>query len=149
MANYKQELWSISNIPKNIEIAYITADFNKNYTDQLEEITSNFLSEQHFRNITSYRVPGALEIPGMLKRVLELKKYDLVYCFGVVIRWETSHYDIVCNESARGFMNLSVTYETPIIFGVLTCENTKQVEARINNSLAISGLNLLSQSLNV
>jgi 6,7-dimethyl-8-ribityllumazine synthase len=42
-----------------------------------------------------------LEIPAMLKRVLKKEDYDLVYCFGVVIRGETTHYETVCSESAR------------------------------------------------
>jgi len=149
MSDYQSELKNISNIPKNIEIAIIQADFNKHYTDKLSEVSTQYLENQHFRKITKYSIPGALEIPAMLKRVLELGKYDLIYCFWVVIRWETSHYDIVCNESARWFMDISLRYETPMIFWVLTCENTKQVEARINNNLAISWLNLLSESLNV
>lgn len=143
------ELKKISNIPKNIKIAFITADFNKSHTKQLQEISQEFLEEQHFRNIIKYSVPGALEIPAMLQRIIGKWSYDLIYCFWVVIRWETSHYDIVCNESARGCMNVSLKYDTPIIFWVLTCENKKQVEERINNWLAIAGLNLLSQCLDV
>jgi len=50
----------------------------------------------------------------------------------VVIRGETPHFDYVCNETARGVMNLNTMYETPVIFGLLTCNNDKQVEERIN-----------------
>lgn len=71
MADYKQEVGDISNIPKNINIAFITGDFNKKYTDKLEEITESVLQEHHFRNITKYRVPGAFEIPGMIERIME------------------------------------------------------------------------------
>mgnify|MGYP000977298027 CR=1 FL=1 len=149
MAEYTQELKNISNIPKNIHIAFITADFNNQYTDQMEEITSDVLEENHFRNITRYRVPGAFEIPGMIERVMENGTFDLIYCFGVVIRGATTHYDYVCNETARGIMDATRKYKTPIIFGLLTCENSKQVEERINRNLAISGLNLLSATLNI
>jgi len=142
-------LKNISNIPKNIEIAFITADFNSEYTTKLEEATEILLENEHFRKITKYRVPGALEIPAMLKRILEKKDFDLIYCFWVVIRWETSHYDIVCNESARGVMDMTLVSETPIIFWILTCENTAQVEARINEHLWVAGLNLLSQCIDV
>lgn len=149
MSENTSELKNISNIPKNIEIAFITADFNSEYTNALEGITTELLEESHFRNITKYRVPGALEIPAMLQRVLKKWTYDLIYCFGVVIRGETSHYDIVCNESARWVMNITLTNDTPIIFGVLTCENTKQVEERINKHLWVAGLNLLSTCIDV
>lgn len=145
MAHYTQELRNISHIPKNIRVAFITADFNSQFTDKLETITEEVLKEQHFRSITKYRVPGAFEIPAMLERVIAKWEVDLIYCFWVVIRGATTHYDYVCNETARGIMEASVWHkETPIIFGLLTCENEKQVEERINQNLAISGLNLLA-----
>lgn len=149
MADYTQKLNSISNIPKNIKVAFITADFNSVYTNRLEDVTQNVLEENHFRDISKFRVPGAFEIPGMIERIMKHWNYDLVYCFWVVIRWATSHYDYVCNETARWIMNATVKYSTPIIFGLLTCENKEQVEERINLNLAISGLNLLSASLDV
>lgn len=149
MADYTQQLRNISNIPKNIDIAFITADFNSEFTDKMEEVAEKVLQEQHFRNITKYRVPGAFEIPGMIERIMEKWSFDLIYCFGVVIRGATTHYDYVCNETARGIMDATRKYKTPIIFGLLTCENKKQVEERINENLAISGLNLLSSSLDI
>jgi 6,7-dimethyl-8-ribityllumazine synthase len=63
----------------------------------------------------------------------------------VVIRWETPHFDYVCNETARGVMNLNTMYETPVIFWLLTCNNDEQVKARINAWFAVSGLNLLAE----
>lgn len=149
MADYTQELREISNVPKNINIAFITGDFNKKYTDEMEEVTQQFLLENHFRNITKYRVPWAFEIPGMIERIMEKWTFDLIYCFWVVIRGATTHYDYVCNETARGIMDATRKYSTPIIFWILTCENEKQVQERINNNLAISWLNLLSTSLNI
>ena len=149
MADYKQELGDIKNIPKNIDVAFITADFNSEYTNALEKETEELLQENHFRNIKKFRVPGAFEIPGMIERLLEKHSFELIYCFGVVIRGETTHYDYVCNETARWIMDASVRHRTPIIFGVLTCENTTQVQARINKNIAISGLNLLATTLDI
>lgn len=149
MAEYKQELGSIAHIPKNIEVAFITADFNSQYTDKMEQVGQEFLESQHFRNITKFRVPGAFEIPGMIERIMEKWTYDLIYCFGVVVRWATTHYDYVCNETARGIMDATRKHKTPIIFGILTCEDTKQVEERINENLAISWLNLLESTLSI
>ncbi len=149
MAEYTQELGNISNIPKNIDVAFITADFNNQYTDKMEEVAEELLHENHFRNIKKFRVPGAFEIPAMIERIMEKWTYDLIYCFGVVVRGSTTHYDYVCNETARGIMDASRKYPTPIIFGLLTCENFAQVEERINSNLAISGLNLLSTTLDI
>lgn len=149
MAEFTQKLNNISHIPKNINVAFITADFNSQYTDRMEDIAQEVLEKNHFRKITKYRVPGAFEIPGMVERIMEKGTYDLIYCFWVVIRGATTHYDYVCNETARGIMDATRAYRTPIIFGLLTCENKQQVEERINENLAISGLNLLASSLEV
>jgi len=149
MSQYTQEQKNTWNIPKNIKIAFITSEFHKNYTEKMEEITEKYLEENHFRDIEKYYVPGAFEIPGMIGRLIDEKPFDLIYCFGVVIRWATSHYDYVCSETARGIMNMTLTHRTPIVFWLLTCETEKQVEERVNTNLAISGLNLLSETLKI
>lgn len=66
-------------------------------------------------------------------------------CFGVVVRGDTPHFDYVCGECARGIMNMTLEYSTPIIFGLLTCNDFDQVKARISESYAIAGLNLLAE----
>lgn len=115
----------------------------------MEEVAEKYLAENHFREIEKFYVPGAFEIPGMLARVIQEKPFDLIYCFGVVIRGDTNHYDYVCGEASRGIMDMTMKHKTPIIFGLLTCDTKKQVEERINNHLAISGLNLLSETLKI
>jgi 6,7-dimethyl-8-ribityllumazine synthase len=79
----------------------------------------------------------------MLVRCIQADKYDVIYTFAVIIRGATDHHTFVAKETARGIMDATLNYDTPVVFGVLTCENTAQVEERINNHIAISGLNLL------
>ena len=147
MSDYNIEPRNITAIPKNIEIAFITADFNKEYTSEMEQVAEDYLHKNYFKNISKFYVPGAFEIPAMLERILKDKKFDLIYCFGVVIRWGTTHYDMVAWESARGITDVSLKYKTPIINAILTCENQTQVEERINTNTTVSGLNLLSEVL--
>jgi 6,7-dimethyl-8-ribityllumazine synthase len=76
-------------------------------------------------------VPGALEIPAAIAMALKGgKPYDGYVALGCVIRGETSHYDTVANESARGLMDLSVAFAVPIGNGILTVENEAQAWAR-------------------
>lgn len=77
-------------------------------------------------------VPGALEIPAALLFAVEnnLKTYDCFVVLGCVIRGETSHYDIVCNESARGLYNLALQYSLALGNGILTVENEEQAIER-------------------
>jgi 6,7-dimethyl-8-ribityllumazine synthase len=147
MSNYKQVLSEINLDRKNTNIVFITWEFNKRYTDEMEDKNEKFLRKNGFENIKKYRVPWALEIPAFLKRIAQKGETNLVLIFWVVIRWETTHYDIVSNESARAIMDLSVEYanELAIINWILTCENELQVRARVDVSetYSISWLNLL------
>lgn len=73
-------------------------------------------------------VPGALEIPGAI--ALAAGKFDGFVALGCVIRGETTHYEIVSNESARGLMDLTVRERLAIGNGILTCENEDQAWER-------------------
>ena len=76
-------------------------------------------------------VPGALEIPAAIAMALKGgKPYDGYVALGCVIRGETTHYDTVATESARGLMDLSVAFAVPIGNGILTVENEAQAWAR-------------------
>lgn len=81
MSHYKITLNDISHINKNIKIGVVTADFNKHYTDALEEKNVSFLKAQGFEKIKTFRVPGAFEIPAFTKKLLKTEKYDLVLTF--------------------------------------------------------------------
>jgi 6,7-dimethyl-8-ribityllumazine synthase len=76
-------------------------------------------------------VPGALEIPGVIAMASKgSKHFDGYVALGCVIRGETSHYETVCNESARGLMDLSLAGELAIGNGIITVENENQAWAR-------------------
>ena len=72
-------------------------------------------------------VPGALEVPGAI--AMAAKRYDGFVALGCVLRGETSHYDIVANESARGIMDLTMK-GVCVGNGILTCETEAQAWAR-------------------
>jgi len=81
-------------------------------------------------------VPGAFEIPAAL-RIAMLggeagggQKYDAYIALGCVIRGETTHYEHICTESARGLMELGVRHGIALGYGILTCENGEQAWAR-------------------
>jgi 6,7-dimethyl-8-ribityllumazine synthase len=76
-------------------------------------------------------VPGALEIPAAIAMALKGKTtYDGYVALGCVIRGETTHYETVANESARGLMDLSVAFAVPVGNAILTVENEAQAWAR-------------------
>lgn len=79
-------------------------------------------------------VPGVLEVPVAIKYAAQSGDYDGYVALGVVIRGETTHYDIVCNESARGLMELGIKDGLAIGNGVQTVENAEQAWARCKMS---------------
>jgi 6,7-dimethyl-8-ribityllumazine synthase len=149
MSHYKSQVHSLADVDTSLPIAIVTGEFNHHYTSQLEDATRACLEEYGFTGIDAFMVPGAFEIPGMVARLLDTERYALIIALGVVVRGDTPHFDYVCGESARGLMDLSMTYDTPIINGILTCNTDSQVEERIGNQYAVAGLNLLATVLTI
>ncbi len=77
------------------------------------------------RNITSQTVPGSYELSLGAQWMAERSDIDAVICLGCVIQGETRHFDFICDAVAHGITNVSLKYNKPVIFGVLT-PNTHQ-----------------------
>jgi 6,7-dimethyl-8-ribityllumazine synthase len=75
-------------------------------------------------------VPGAFEIPLAAQALARSRGVDAVVCLGCVIRGETSHYEFVAGECARGIRRVGLETGVPVMFGVLTTEDVAQAEAR-------------------
>lgn len=82
-----------------------------------------------------FAVPGAFEIPAAVSFAIASGRYDGYVALGCVIRGETSHYDYVCGESARGLQDLALRHNAAIGYGILTVEDEEQawVRARVND----------------
>jgi 6,7-dimethyl-8-ribityllumazine synthase len=78
-----------------------------------------------------FDVPGAFELPMAAKICAEAGLYKGIACVGAVIRGETSHYDYVCTEAARGIQDVQLTTGVPCGFGVLTVDTYEQALARL------------------
>jgi 6,7-dimethyl-8-ribityllumazine synthase len=75
-------------------------------------------------------VPGAWELPVAARWLLASERYDGLVAVGAVIRGETAHFDYIAGEASRGLAAVSADAETPIGFGVLTCDTDQQAEER-------------------
>ncbi len=109
---------------KKLKVGVVTARFNSEITEKLEEGALSLLEENDVE-ILNVKVPGAVEIPLACQSLLDAG-CDGVVALGAVIRGETSHYDYVCNSVERGVTQLMLEYKKPIGFGVLTTENDEQ-----------------------
>jgi|SRR5436190_11871421 len=75
-------------------------------------------------------VPGAWELPSAVRRLLATDRYDALVALGAVVRGDTPHFDYVAGEASRGLADAGAAFETPIGFGLLTCDTMAQAEAR-------------------
>src|ERR1700726_4948779 len=78
------------------------------------------------KDVDVVHVPGAFELPLTSKKLAMTGRYDALVAIGCVIRGETSHYDYVCSETARGLQLAQMDSGVPIMFCVLTCETLEQ-----------------------
>jgi len=76
------------------------------------------------------RVPGAFELPLAARWIARRGGADAIIALGAVIRGDTPHFDYVCAEAARGIQAAAVGADIPVIFGVLTCDDPAQADAR-------------------
>lgn len=90
-------------------------------------------------NITVAWVPGAFEIPLAAQKMAQSGKYDAIICCGAVIRGDTSHYDLVCNEAAKGIAQVQLATGVPVMFGIITTENIEQAIARAGSKAGNKG----------
>ncbi|CAA9237500.1 MAG: 6,7-dimethyl-8-ribityllumazine synthase [uncultured Acidimicrobiales bacterium] len=115
-----------------MRIAVLCARFNDLITNRLLDGARRGLGEAGVADadVTVAWVPGAFELPFAAKAHAESGRFDAVIVLGAVIRGETTHYDIVGGECARGVQDVQLATGVPVLFGVLTTEDLPQALAR-------------------
>ena len=115
-----------------LRIAVVTARFNDFITDRLQAGALDCLKRHGVAEdaVDTVAVPGAFELPLAALTLAETGRYHAVICLGAVIRGDTTHYDYVCNEAAKGIAAAGLKTGIPVIFGVVTTENTEQAISR-------------------
>jgi 6,7-dimethyl-8-ribityllumazine synthase len=123
-----------SKIPsaKGMKVAIVVSEWNPEITEALYNGAVKTLKENDCKakNISRVNVPGSFELPSAAQFVAERKKVDVIICIGCVIQGETRHFDFICEAVANGIVNVSLKYNLPVIFGVLTTNNMAQAKAR-------------------
>lgn len=90
-------------------------------------------------DITLVWVPGAFELPLAAMKLAQSGKYSAIVCLGAVIRGSTSHYELVCNEAAKGIAQVGLKTGVPVTFGVVTTENIEQAIERAGTKAGNKG----------
>jgi 6,7-dimethyl-8-ribityllumazine synthase len=125
-----------------LRFAVVVSRFNNLITERLLRGAIDALEKSGAAktDIEIVEVPGAFELPLAAKKLAEKGEYDALIAIGCVIRGETSHYDYVCSETARGLQLAQMDTGVPIIFCVLTCETQEQAMARAGGAHGNKGL---------
>lgn len=114
------------------KLAIIASRFNELIGDRLIDGALDAIRRTGgaVEDVELFRCPGALEIPGLLRRVVDSGRFDAVICLGVVIRGATPHFDLVVNQAVGGIMRVAGEGRVPIACGVLACETIEQALER-------------------
>ncbi len=119
-------------IAKGFRFAIVVSRFNSFITDKLLEGALDALKRHGAEDnmISIYRVPGSFEIPLVAKGLAKKKDIDGIICLGTVIKGATPHFHYIASEVAKGIAQVSLEYEKPISFGIITSENIEQAIER-------------------
>lgn len=126
---------------QNKHIGIIVSRFNQFITEKLvagaiDALTRSGLTET---DIEIIHVPGAFEIPLVAQKALLSRRFDALICLGTVIRGETPHFDYVANEVSKGIAQISLAHNTPVMYGIITADNTDQAIERAGNKMGNKG----------
>ena len=140
-------------VSRDIKVGIVAARFNEFITSKLLSGSMDGLIRHEVaqEDVEVAWVPGAFEIPLIAQKMAESGKYDAVICLGAVIRGATSHYDLVCNEAAKGVAQVGLKTGVPVLFGVVTTDTIEQAGTKAGNkgydcaTSAIEMVNLIRQ----
>jgi 6,7-dimethyl-8-ribityllumazine synthase len=117
---------------KGMRFGIVLSEWNHEITGSLfdgavKKLVDNGVSKD---DIIITTVPGSFELTLGSQFLCEDKTIDAVIALGCVIQGETRHFDFICDAVAHGITNVSLKYNKPVIFGVLTPNNMEQAKDR-------------------
>lgn len=115
-----------------LRFGIVVSQFNSFITDRLLAGALEALQRAGAgeKQIQIVRVPGSFEIPIAAKKLAETRRFDSLICIGCILRGETSHYDYIASEAARGIQLAQLDTGVPMAFCVLTCDTLEQAVDR-------------------
>ncbi|MCX6154489.1 MAG: 6,7-dimethyl-8-ribityllumazine synthase [Candidatus Kapabacteria bacterium] len=114
------------------KIAIVYTRWNQFVSDKLLDGAVDCLHRYNFNDddITVFHCPGGFEIPIVVQKIAQTKKYHAVIALGAVIRGATPHFDYIAAEVTKGLAKINLDTGIPCIYGVLTTDNIEQAIER-------------------
>jgi len=125
-----------------LRFGVVVARFNSFVTQHLLEGARDTLVRHGAsdNDVTVVHVPGSFEIPLVCQKLAESGQFDAIIALGAVIRGATNHYDLVCNQVAKGVHEVSMSAGLPVIFGVITTDSIEQAIERSGTKAGNKGV---------
>jgi len=126
---------------RGARIALLVARFNSFVVESLLSGAIDTLKRHgaEDRDLQIVRVPGAYEMPIAAKRLASSQRYEAIVALGAVIRGGTPHFEYVAGECTKGLAQISLQYDIPIAFGVLTVDSIEQAIERAGTKAGNKG----------
>ncbi len=126
---------------KGGKFCIVASRFNSFIVDQLQAGAIDTLIRHgaDAADIHLVKAPGAYELPMVVQRVAAAKKYHAIIAIGAVIRGGTPHFEYVAGECVKGLANVSLKYDVPVSFGVLTVDTIEQAIERAGTKAGNKG----------
>ena len=115
---------------QGLRVGVVQARFNEGITNELYAACADELKNCGVTDITHVQVPGALEVPVAMQAMAASGRFDALVALGCVIRGETYHFELVCNESAAGVTRVALDHRIAVANAILTTENLSQAVSR-------------------
>jgi 6,7-dimethyl-8-ribityllumazine synthase len=128
-------------VVRDARIALLVSRFNGFVVDSLLAGALDVLRRHGAdeRDLQIVKVPGAYEMPLAAQRLAETKHFDAIIALGAVIRGGTPHFEYVAGECTRGLATVSLKYDLPVAFGVLTVDTIEQAIERAGTKAGNKG----------
>ncbi|MBQ7571674.1 MAG: 6,7-dimethyl-8-ribityllumazine synthase [Bacteroidaceae bacterium] len=126
---------------EGMKFGIVVSEWNSDITGALFEGARNTLLHHgaHEADITTLTVPGSFELVYGAARMIKSGRFDAVIAIGCVIRGDTPHFDYICQGATQGLAQLNAEGNTPVIYGLLTCNDMEQAEMRAGGMLGNKG----------
>ena len=128
-------------VARDARIAIVAARFNDFVVERLVQGALDALLRHGAaeKNLELVRVPGCFDMPLVVRRLAQSRRYDAIVALGAVVKGETAHFDYVAGECAAGLARVAADTGVPVGFGVLTCATMEQAIDRAGGKAGNKG----------
>jgi 6,7-dimethyl-8-ribityllumazine synthase len=132
MARPDENRRPVTTLPPDTRVAAVVSTYHREVTGGMFRSAARTLVEAGLdaSDLFEVQVPGTFEIPLVARRLAQRADVDGVLCFGLVLRGETDHDRYIASAVAHELMRVGIETDTPVLFGVLTCNTLAQAEER-------------------